>query len=110
MGRPHWCHRQGRDPAGRRYCRPDGPDGQEGNADRAAGPLAAIPEALGEFALERSEDGAALTYTYDTRGERTGITRLLADLQSEGIALRDVQTKQSSLEEIFVDLVREETH
>ena len=72
-------------------------------------PLAAIPEALGEFALERSEDGAALTYTYDTRGERTGITRLLADLQSEGIALRDVQTKQSSLEEIFVDLVREET-
>jgi len=72
-------------------------------------PLDAIPEALAEYALERSDDGSALTYSYDTRGERTGITRLLADLQSAGIALRDVQTKQSSLEEIFVDLVREES-
>ncbi|NKB28882.1 MAG: ATP-binding cassette domain-containing protein [Rhodobacteraceae bacterium] len=72
-------------------------------------PLDAIPDALAEYALDRSDDGSALTYSYDTRGERTGITRLLADLQSAGIALRDVQTKQSSLEEIFVDLVREES-
>ena len=71
-------------------------------------PIDAIPDALDRFNLDRADDGSALTYTYDTRGERTGITRLLAGLQSAGIALRDVQTKQSSLEEIFVDLVHED--
>ena len=49
----------------------------------------------------------SLTYTYDTRAERTGITRLLQDLAETGITLRDIQTKESSLEEIFVDLVKE---
>jgi len=57
--------------------------------------------------LERIEEGAALLYHYDTRGEGTGITRLLQALAREGLSLRDIETRQSSLEEIFVGLVRE---
>ena len=49
----------------------------------------------------------ALTYTYDTKSERTGITGLLNDLQAAGMQMRDVQTQQSSLEDIFVGLVKE---
>jgi ABC-2 type transport system ATP-binding protein len=49
----------------------------------------------------------SLSYSYDTKGERTGITALLADMQKAGIAMRDLQTQQSSLEDIFVGLVRE---
>jgi len=64
-----------------------------------------IPEALAPFRLALSADGMALTYTYDTRGERTGITRLLTALSDAGIHFRDLATKQSSLEEIFVSLV-----
>ena len=48
-----------------------------------------------------------MVYSYDTRGERTGITSLLKDMQAAGLVLRDVQTSQSSLEEIFVSLVKE---
>ena len=59
--------------------------------------------------LELSDDGCMLTYTYDTTGERTGITKLLTDLGSAGLTLRDVRTRQSSLEEIFVDLVKAKT-
>ena len=64
-----------------------------------------VPEALAPFALALSPDGLALTYTYDTRGERTGITRLLTALSDAGIRFRDLSTTQSSLEEIFVSLV-----
>ena len=67
----------------------------------------AVPEALRSEALRLSPDGSALIYTYDTRGERTGITKLLADVAREGLVLRDVVTRQSSLEEIFVNLVHE---
>ncbi|WP_317057853.1 ABC transporter ATP-binding protein [Roseovarius rhodophyticola] len=67
----------------------------------------AVPEALAGYDLELSTDGASLTYTYDTRAERTGITRLLQDLAGAGLSLRDIQTKESSLEEIFVGLVKE---
>ena len=56
-------------------------------------------------ALRLSDDGSALIYTYDTRAERTGITKLLSDVAKEGLVLRDVVTRQSSLEEIFVNLV-----
>jgi ABC-2 type transport system ATP-binding protein len=70
-------------------------------------PLAAIPEALAPFELALAPSGTELTYTYDTRGERTGITALLRGLSDSGIAFRDLQTKQSSLEEIFVSLVGE---
>lgn len=70
-------------------------------------PLSNIPEALAEYALESSQDGMSLTYSYDTRKERTGITTLLSALSDEGIVLRDLVTRQSSLEEIFVGLVKE---
>ena len=70
-------------------------------------PLAAVPESLAAHHLVLSDDGQQLTYTYDTQGERTGITRLMDDLRQAQIGFRDMQTKQSSLEEIFVKLVEE---
>ncbi|MFY9240050.1 MAG: ABC transporter ATP-binding protein [Roseovarius sp.] len=70
-------------------------------------PATAVPDALKAYGVVLSEDGMHLTYTYDTRGEGTGITRLLQALSSEGLALRDIQTTQSSLEEIFVGLIQE---
>jgi len=69
-------------------------------------PLEALPPGLDGYALELSEDGTELTYVYDTQGERTGITILLQDLSGAGVRFRDLQTRQSSLEEIFVSLVR----
>lgn len=69
-------------------------------------PLAALPPGLERYSLALSADGMALTYVYDTQGERTGITTLLQDLSAAGIRFRDLQTRQSSLEEIFVSLVR----
>ncbi|MGX7703524.1 ABC transporter ATP-binding protein [Methylobacterium sp. Gmos1] len=70
-------------------------------------PLASLPPALAGHPLALSQDGTALTYTYDTKAERTGITTLLTDLAASGIRFRDLQTRQSSLEDIFVDLVRD---
>jgi ABC-2 type transport system ATP-binding protein len=70
-------------------------------------PLGAIPPGLAGFDLTLGKDGTAMTYTYDTRGERTGITRLLQGLGEAGVRFRDLQTKESSLEDIFVNLVRE---
>lgn len=70
-------------------------------------PLDAIPPELARYELKRSEDGSELTYTYDTQAERTGITSLLGDLAAAGIRFRDLRTKQSSLEQIFVSLVSE---
>src|SRR5665647_2221177 len=66
----------------------------------------AIPASLATYHLELSDDGRAVTYDYDTRGERTGITSLLSDLRSAGIRISDLDTRQSSLEDIFVSLVR----
>ena len=67
--------------------------------------LSAVPPVLGAYDLELSEDGRALTYNYDTKGEHTGITDLINDLRVAGIRFNDLQTSQSSLEDIFVDLV-----
>mgnify|MGYP000336086478 FL=1 len=67
-----------------------------------------VPAALAAYNLDLVNDGQALLYTYDTRGERTGITSLLADLAKAGLAMRDLQTQQSSLEDIFVGLVAED--
>ncbi|MGE0767279.1 MAG: ABC transporter ATP-binding protein [Hyphomicrobiaceae bacterium] len=67
--------------------------------------ISAVPETLAPFALALSPDGTELTYNYDTKAERTGITRLLAALSAAGIRFRDLRTSQSSLEEIFVELV-----
>ena len=69
-------------------------------------PLAAIPQSLAAHKLELTEGGCALVYAYDTRSERTGITALLADLAASGIRFRDLQTNETSLEDIFVNLVR----
>ena len=70
-------------------------------------PLASVPAGLAEFDLTLAQDGAALVYTYDTKQDRTGITALLSALSGAGIGLRDISTRQSSLEEIFVGLVKE---
>jgi len=72
-------------------------------------PLATLPAELAGRGLVLSADGRELGYDYDTRAERTGIAHLLAELAERGIAVRDVSTKQSSLEEIFMSLVEEET-
>ncbi len=66
-----------------------------------------IPKALRSDDLSLSKDGTALIYRYDTRAERTGITSLLAEVARAGLTLRDVVTRQSSLEEIFVTLVHD---
>ena len=73
-----------------------------------AEPIAAVPAALQDYALDLAPDGGALTYSYDTRAERTGITRLLQDLSAQGLVLSDIQTSQSSLEDIFVNLLKED--
>ena len=69
--------------------------------------LSEVPANLRSGALTLSRDGCALIYTYDTKAERTGITKLLASIAAEGLILRDVVTRQSSLEDIFVNLVSE---
>jgi len=71
-------------------------------------PLQRIPSELAGYHLEVSSDGSELTYTYDTQGERPGIAALLDDLDKAGIRFKDLQTTQSSLEDIFVSLLREE--
>ena len=70
-------------------------------------PLTIIPNSLNKYALKLSNNGNTLTYTYDTNTDRTGITMLLNDLNSEKIKLKDIQTKQRSLEDIFVNIVKE---
>ena len=69
--------------------------------------LDAIPEALAAYRLTLAADGRELVYSYDTQGERSGITALLANSSRAGIRFRDLETRQSSLEDIFVDLVRQ---
>lgn len=69
-------------------------------------PLTEIPSQLQSYALELSDDQCDLIYTYDTKEEHTGITSLLGELQTSGIRFNDLHTSQSSLEEIFVDLVK----
>ena len=70
-------------------------------------PLARIPEGLSGLPLELSEDGGTLTYTYDVQqGERTGIATLLRQLAGHGIDFKDLNSSESSLEDIFVSLLR----
>lgn len=71
-------------------------------------PLTTVPESLSDYGLKRVENGAALEFEYDTQSERTGITRLIADLAEAGISVRDLDTNQNSLEQIFLNLVEEE--
>jgi len=71
------------------------------------GALEQVPAALAGFRLDLSGDGSALVYTYDGEAERNGIAALLQSLSAAGIAFRDLQTTESSLEDIFVGLLRE---
>ncbi len=69
-------------------------------------PLSAIPPELGDYPLELQAEGSALLFTFDAQSEQTGIADLLKRLTGHGIDFKDLQTRESSLEEIFVDLVR----
>ena len=66
-----------------------------------------LPKEFSQENVKLSDDGLSLTYIYDTKQKKTGITKLLSNLSNSGINLRDIQTDQSSLEEIFVNLVKE---
>ncbi|MFA7306242.1 MAG: ABC transporter ATP-binding protein [Hyphomicrobium sp.] len=70
-------------------------------------PLSNVPPSLAAYNLQLVNDGHELVYTYDTQAERTGITALLNDMRSTDIVFKDLSTAQSSLEDIFVDLVRQ---
>ncbi len=69
-------------------------------------PMSEIPPRLSPYGLSLSHGGREIVYTYDTKAERTGITGLLDDLAAAGIGFKDLQTTQTSLEDIFVHLVR----
>jgi len=71
-------------------------------------PIAALPAALARHRLTLAGDGSKLVYTYDTQSEHTGITGLIDDLHLAGVRFKDLSTTQSSLEDIFVDLLRAE--
>jgi ABC-2 type transport system ATP-binding protein len=72
-------------------------------------PLSSIPGELAEHSLELSPDGRELVYTFDTHSDETGIAGLLKSLNEHGIDFRDIYSSESSLEEIFVSLVREKS-
>ncbi|HEY9111019.1 MAG TPA: ABC transporter ATP-binding protein [Rhodanobacteraceae bacterium] len=72
-------------------------------------PVSTLPELLSPYNLELNGKGDEITYTYDTQSERTGITMLLRDLSAAGIGFKDLSTRQDTLEQIFVELVREGT-
>ncbi len=74
---------------------------------RLGAPISAIPEALASQSLTLADEGRALVFSYDARAERTGITSLLNTLRDAGLVVTDLETRQSSLEDIFVDLVRQ---
>jgi ABC-2 type transport system ATP-binding protein len=71
-------------------------------------PVDAIPATLEPYGLSLAADGHEVVYTYDTQAERTGITSLLSDLRQAGLTFKDLHTKESSLEDIFVGLVRKQ--
>lgn len=71
-------------------------------------PMAALPAELAERGLVLSPDGMSMVYDYDSHADRTGITRLMAELADKGVAVRDFATSQSSLEDIFMSLVEED--
>ena len=70
-------------------------------------PLVSLPNALSDYPLTLSDDGHELVYRYDTQQEHTGIAGMLEELSKAGIQFKDLHTEQSSLEDIFVSLVRE---
>jgi ABC-2 type transport system ATP-binding protein len=73
-----------------------------------AEPLTEIPPALSDWKLELSDDGGQLTYEFDAKADRTGVPSLLAAMRDAGVAFKDLDTHQSSLEDIFVGLIHHE--
>lgn len=71
-------------------------------------PMGGLPDALRDFGVILGDDKSKLIYNYDTQADRTGIARLMTALSESGVVLKDLQTNQSSLEEIFVNLLKEE--
>jgi ABC-2 type transport system ATP-binding protein len=71
-----------------------------------AEPITAVPPELADWGLQLSDDGRELRYTFDAKADRTGVPSLLGQMRDIGLAFRDLDTHQSSLEDIFVDLVR----
>ena len=69
-------------------------------------PLAAIPDSLASYKLEMKNDGMSLVFTYDAQQESSDITSLLDDIEAASIQFKDLETRQNSLEEIFVNLVK----
>ncbi len=74
---------------------------------RLGKPITVVPEALSGYPLTLADDGRALVFAYDTQAERTGITTLLNAMRDAGLIVTDLETHQSSLEEIFVGLMRQ---
>ncbi len=72
-------------------------------------PLNTIPDSLNKYDLLLSDNGLTLNYQYDTRSTRTGITALMKDINNAGLILRDIHTSQSTLEDIFVNLVADQS-
>ena len=70
-------------------------------------PLEAVPESLAEWGVSLQADGHELLYSFDANDERTGVPSLLRRMSDEGIGFKDLHTRQSSLEDIFVSLVHE---
>ncbi|WP_335946652.1 ABC transporter ATP-binding protein [Salipiger bermudensis] len=73
-----------------------------------AEPVTALPETLSGRSLRLEEEGRVLVYDYDTSAERTGLAKLMAELSAAGLSVRDVDTRKSTLEDIFVDLVKQQ--
>ncbi|EAU45268.1 ABC transporter ATP-binding protein [Salipiger bermudensis] len=73
-----------------------------------AEPVTALPETLSDRSLRLEEEGRMLVYDYDTSAERTGLAKLMAELSAAGLSVRDVDTRKSTLEDIFVDLVKQQ--
>lgn len=71
--------------------------------------ITTIPDSLSQYKLELSDNGNSLLYHYDIRQSRTGITSLMKDINAAGLVLKDLHTKQSSLEDIFVNLLQAES-
>ena len=72
-------------------------------------PIETLPAALAGAGLSLSESGEELIYSYDSQADRTGIANLMASVNAEGIRIKDISTRQSSLEEIFIGLLRDRT-
>ena len=69
-------------------------------------PISSVPEILSKYKLALSQDRFSLIYSYDNKASRTGITRLMKDIAATNLILQDLKTSQSSLEDIFVSMIR----